>query len=434
MTMTKTAASPLAIQGGAPLRTKPFPSYVTIGEEEKRAVMEVMDTGVLSDFLGTWSPQFYGGSRVRALEKEWAECFGIKNAVTVNSATSALIAAVGAAGVGPGDEVIVSPYTMTASASCVLAFNAVPVFADIDPQTYCISAETIQARLTPRTRAIVVVDIFGHPADMDPIMDLARKHNLLVIEDAAQAPGATYQGRPAGTLAHLGIFSLNYHKTIHTGEGGVVVTNDDDLADRVQMIRNHAEVVATKKPIKSLVSMLGYNFRMTEIEAAIGREQLKKLRRLHPPRIEAANYLTDHLRRFPFLKTPKVQPDVVHGWYLYPFQYDAAQAGVPRATFAAAVTAEGVPLFEGYVEPIYLQPLYQQQTLYGDVGCPFRCPHYQGHPNYARGLCPVTEQMHFENLLFTNLCHASITRDDLSDFVAAIHKVNTCLPDLVQRS
>jgi dTDP-4-amino-4,6-dideoxygalactose transaminase len=423
MSATSTTAARLAIHGGLPLRTRPFPSYVTIGEEEKRAVMAVLDGKVLSDFLGTWSPQFYGGAQVRALEKEWADYFGIKHAVTVNSATSGLMAAVGAAAVGPGEEVIVSPYTMSASAACVLVYNAVPVFADIDPQTFCLSAETIRARLTPRTKAVVVVDIFGQPPDMDPIMDLARRHNLVVIEDSAQSPGATYKGRYAGTLAPLGVFSLNYHKTIHTGEGGVVVTDDDNLAERVQLIRNHAEVIVSKKPTKNLVSLLGFNYRMTEIEAAIGREQLKKLARLHQPRIDAAEALSDKLREFPFLTPPYVQPDVVHGWYVYSIKYDTQQTGVPRARFAAAVRAEGVPLYEGYVEPIYLQPMYQQQTLYGEVGCPFRCPHYQGQANYARGLCPVTERMHFDELLYTNICHADIGQTDLDDFVGAIRKV-----------
>jgi dTDP-4-amino-4,6-dideoxygalactose transaminase len=216
--------SKLAIHGGTPVRTRLFPQYVTIGEEEKRAAIDVLESKVLSDFLGTWSPQFYGGQQVRKLEAEWSAYFGVKHSVTVNSATSGLIAAVGATGVGPGDEVIVSPYTMTASASCVLAFNAVPVFADIDAETFCLTADTIRAQLTPRTKAVVVVDLFGQPPDMAPIMELARDRKLLVIEDSAQSPGARYNGRYAGTLADVGVFSLNYHKTIHTGEGGVVVT------------------------------------------------------------------------------------------------------------------------------------------------------------------------------------------------------------------
>ena len=288
----------LAINGGAPVRSTPFPQYVTIGEEEKRAVMEVLDSTVLSKFLGTWSPDFYGGPRVQKLEREWAEYFGIRHAVSVNSATSGLYAAVGAAGIGPGDEVIVSPYTMTASATAALVYGGIPVFADIDPETFCLSPASIRERITPRTKAIIVVDIFGHPAEMNEIMQIAREHHLVVIEDAAQAPGAHYHGRNAGTLADMGVFSLNYHKTIHCGEGGVVVTNSDEFAERLQLIRNHGEVVVKKKGVTNLVNMVGFNYRMTEIEAAIASEQLKKLESLVAPRIEAAEFLTRVEARF----------------------------------------------------------------------------------------------------------------------------------------
>ncbi|HEU4879439.1 MAG TPA: DegT/DnrJ/EryC1/StrS family aminotransferase, partial [Gemmatimonadaceae bacterium] len=247
-----------------------------------------MDGGVLSGFLGTWSPSFYGGSSVRQLERDWESSFGVKRAIAVNSATSGLYAAAGAAGIGPGDEVIVSPYTMTASASAAIVYGAIPVFADIDEETFCITPATIRARLSPYTKAIIVVDLLGHPAEMDEIMALARERNLVVIEDAAQVPGATYKGRPAGTQGHMGVFSLNYHKTIHTGEGGVVVTNDDEFAERMALIRNHGEVVVKDKGTEDIVNLVGFNYRMTEIEAAIGIEQLKKLHALHPPRVRNA--------------------------------------------------------------------------------------------------------------------------------------------------
>lgn len=422
--------SKLAILGGAPVRTAPFPRYATIGVEEKRAVMDVLDSRVLSDFLGSWSPQFYGGVRVRKFEADWCNYFGVKHAVSVNSATSGLNAAVGATGVGPGDEVIVSPYTMTASAACVLVYNAVPVFADIDPDTFNLTAESIKARLSPRTKAVVVPDIFGQPADMMPIMNLAREHGLVVIEDAAQAPNATYHGRYAGTLAHMGVFSLNYHKTIHCGEGGVVVTDDGDFAERLQLIRNHAEVVVKGKGVKDIGSMLGFNYRMTEIEAAIAAEQLKKLDRLHSRRIQAAQYLTEQLRGLTGLTPPHVLDGVVSGWYLYAMRFDSSKTGVSRGQFAAALKAEGIPLAEGYVEPIYLQPLYQERRLYGSVGCPFQCPHYRGNVSYEKGICPVTERMHYSELLYTDICHANIARSDLGDFVSAVAKVMANLDEL----
>ena len=305
--------SKLAILGGDPIRTKPFPIYHSIGDEEKQAVMEAMDGKVLSAFLGTWSENFYGGPRVRALEEAWADYFGVKHAVSVNSATSGLYAAVGAAGISPGDEVIVAPYTMIASATAALVYGGIPVFADIDQEIFCITPESIRERITPYTKAIIVVDLFGHPADMDEIMDIASENNLLVIEDAAQAPGAKYHGRNAGTLADIGVFSLNYHKTIHSGEGGMVVTNDDELAERVRLIRNHAEVVVGNKGTRDLVNMVGFNYRMTEIEASIANSQLKKLEDLLLPRIEAADYLTERLGELKGIQTPLVRGGVRHG-------------------------------------------------------------------------------------------------------------------------
>jgi dTDP-4-amino-4,6-dideoxygalactose transaminase len=422
----------LAINGGTPVRISPLPQYVTIGDEEKRAVMEVLDSTVLSQFLGTWSPDFYGGPRVQKLEREWEQYFGVKHAVSMNSATSGLYAAVGAAGVGPGDEVIVSAYTMTASATAAIVYGAIPVFADIDPDTFCLSAETIAQRITPLTKAIIVVDLFGRPAEMGAIMELARRHGLIVIEDAAQAPGAKYHGRHAGTLADMGVFSLNYHKTIHCGEGGVVVTDSEDYAERLQLIRNHGEVVVKAKEVHNLVNMVGFNYRMTEIEAAIASEQLKKLEKLLVPRIEAAEYLTQKLQAFSGITHPVAGPGVRHGYYVYAMRYDAAETGIPRNLFAKALAAEGVPVSVGYVEPIYLEPMYQKRIAFGGQGFPFTYPGYKGSVSYERGICPVVERMHYEELVVANLCHANIAPQDLDDFVSAVDKVLSCRTELLQ--
>jgi dTDP-4-amino-4,6-dideoxygalactose transaminase len=420
----------LALLGGTKTRTAPFPAYRTIGEEEKRAVMEVMDSGVLSQFLGTWSPDFFGGPRVQKLEKEWAAYFKVKHAVSMNSATSGLYAAVGAAGVGPGDEVIVSPYTMAASATAALVYGAIPVFADIDPEIFCLDPASIRARITPRTKAIIAVDIFGHPAAFDAIMAIAREHNLVVIEDTAQAPGATYHGRYAGTLGHMGVFSLNYHKTIHSGEGGVVVTDDDRFAERLQLIRNHAEVVVRGKGVTDLNNMIGFNYRMTELEAAIASEQLKKLERLVVPRVEAADFLTERLKRIPGLTPPVVRPGVRHGYYVYALRYEAGVGGVHRDRIVEALRAEGIPCGAGYVRPIYLEPAYQQRMGYGPNGFPFRCPQNAARASYERGTCPVCERMHFEQVITMGVCHANITRADLEDVARGFEKVFANLTEL----
>lgn len=415
--------SRLAIEGGAPVRTRPFPEYRTIGAEEKAAVAEVLNSGVLSAFLGTWSPEFRGGPRVRALEEQWSAYFGIRHAISMNSATSGLYAALGAAGIGPGDEVIVSPYTMTASAAGPLLYNAIPVFADIDPEHFCLSAETVRAALTPLTKAIVVVDLFGHPAPFDEIMAVAEERGLIVIEDAAQAPGAKLGERYAGTLAHIGVFSLNYHKHIHSGEGAVVVTDDDRLAERLQLIRNHAEVVLQQKGDGELNNMLGFNYRMTEIEAAIASEQLKKLEALLVPRIQRAEQLTELLSNVAGVSTPSVVNGCVHVFYVYAIRYDEEQLGVPRAGIAEALRAEGIPISEGYVAPIYLQPLYQKRRLFGGTGSPWTDPSYTGSVSYEAGICPVTERMHYRELLYTSAVHAQTSADDIADMAEAFHKV-----------
>ena len=425
--------SQLAIKGGTKVRNTLFPAYITVGMEEERAVMEVLRSGVLSRFLGTWHEDFYGGPQVRALEAEWAEYFGVKHAIAVNSATSGLYCAMGATGVGPGDEVIVSPYTMTASAAAILVYNAIPVFADIEEDYFCLDADSTEAKITTNTRAIIVVDIFGQPYDAERINTIAKRYNLLVIEDAAQAPGARYKGKYAGTLGDIGVFSLNYHKHIHSGEGGIVVTDNDELAEKVQLIRNHAEAVVEGMGRSNLVNMLGFNYRMTEVEAAISREQLKKLGPLLSARRENVAYLEESLSTIPALVMPEVRSGCDHSYYAHALKFKREIAGLSRETFVDAVRAElmpaelrekeGVTLGSGYVKPLYLEPLYQQQIVYGDKGCPFSCAFYQGKVDYSAGLCPVCEKMHYQELITHEFMRPSMCREDLNDVVKAFLKV-----------
>ena len=423
----------LAICGGTPVRTKLFPSYQTIGEEEKAAAMEVFDSGILSNFIGAWHPNFYGGEHVRRLETLWSEKYEANHAVSVNSATSGLYAAVGAAGVGPGDEVIVSPYTMSASATAPIIFNAVPVFADIDPQTFCLSAKTISEKITPRTKAILVVHIFGQPADMGPIMELAESHNLVVIEDCAQVPMARYGNKPVGTLGHMGVFSLNYHKHIHCGEGGIVTTNDSIYAERLSYIRNHAEAVAGGKAPDTLVNMVGFNFRLGELEAAIAASQLNKADALVSQRIENVRYLESHLSGIDGLTMPYVQPGNRHVYYVHALKYDSDVYGVPRDVVVDAIKAElpstvlrekeGTLVGKGYVKPLYHLPIFQKQLAYGNQGCPFKCPLYDGVASYEAGLCPNAEKAHFEQVITHELMRPGMTRSDLDHVAEAFCKV-----------
>ncbi|NFG60640.1 DegT/DnrJ/EryC1/StrS family aminotransferase [Clostridium sp. CMCC3677] len=423
----------LAINGGKKVRERLFPAYNPIGKEEKEVVEKVLNKGKLSRFLGTWHEDFYGGEEVKALEKEWAEKFGVKYAISVNSATSALYCAVGAAGIGPGDEVIVSPYTMTASASAALVYNAIPVFADIEENYFCLDVKSIEQKITERTKAIIVVDIMGQPYDADAINAIAKKHNLIVIEDAAQAPGAIYKEKYAGTLGDMGIYSLNYHKHIHCGEGGIIVTDNDELAERLMLIRNHAEAVVEAKGVNNLVNMIGFNYRMTEIEAAIAREQLKKLDYLLEARLKNVEYVSEKLSEIPCIEIPETREGCKHAFYVHAIKLKKEIAGISRERFIEAVKAEltpfemreneGVKLGGGYVKPLYLQPIYQKLVGYGETGCPFKCPMYKGQLNYSKGICPTCEKMHFEDLMTHEFIVPSMTKEDMDDVINAFRKV-----------
>ncbi len=425
--------SKLALLGGDPVRTTPFPAYEVIGAEEKKAVQEVLDSGVLSRYLGSWHPDFYGGPVVQAFEREWSEKFGVKHSVAVNSCTSGLYAAVGAVGAGPGDEIIVSPYTMVASATAAVIFNAVPVFADIDPKTYTLSAETIAPKITPRTKAIIVVHIFGQAADMDGIMALARSKGIAVIEDCAQVPFATYKGRPVGALGDIGVFSFNYHKHVHTGEGGMCTSENDELAERIRLIRNHAEAVVRDKGTTNLVNMVGFNFRLGEIEAAIGRCQLRKGGDLIAQRKTNVRILEKKLAGVPGLSMPVVGAGGDHVYYVHALDFDEEAAGISRDLFVKAVMAElpatklreheGPLMGAGYVKPIYLNPMFQTMTAYGNVQCPFKCPHYEGQVSYGAGECPNAERAHYSRVITHEMMRPPMTEADLSDVAAAFHKV-----------
>lgn len=423
----------LAINGGEKVRTKKFPAYNVIGREEELAVQRVFKSGIFSRFLGCWHEDFYGGPEVRALEEDWASFYQVRHAIAVNSATAALYCAVGAIGAGPGDEIIVSPYTMSASAVAPLVYNAVPVFADIEADYFCLSPESVEEKITERTKGIIVVDLFGQPYDADAINAIAERHNLFVIEDCAQAPGGLYKGKKTGTLADIGIYSLNYHKHIHTGEGGVIVTDDDDLAERMRLIRNHAEAVVEAKGYNNLVNMLGFNFRMTEIEAAMAREQLRKLPVLLSERLENVEYLADRLGRIPCLSPANIRPESLHSFYVHPIHYCEEVAGIHRDRFVAAVReelmptelreTEGVKVGGGYVKPLYLMPMFQNRIVYGSRGCPWDCDKYDGSVSYARGICPVTEQLYDSGLITHELMRPPMIRSDLDDVVRAFEKV-----------
>ncbi len=422
----------LALFGGPRTIAEPFPPYNSIGRDEIDAAKAVLESGNLSGFFGSWGDRFFGGPKVQEFERAWADYVGVRHAVSVNSWTSGLIAAVGAVGIEPGDEVIVTPWTMCATATAILVWNAIPVFADIESDTFNLDPAAVERAITPRTKAIMVADIFGHSADLPALMDIARRYNLKVIEDAAQSPGVQTTGRLAGANGHVGGYSFNYHKHIHTGEGGMCVTDDAAIAERLQLIRNHGEAVVAKKGVDNIANILGFNFRLGEIEAAIGIEQLKKLPGLVDMRYKTGLRLNEALRDLPGLQVPVIRRGCTHAFYIYAFTVDSDITGITRERLVDALQAEGVPwVYSGY-QNVHLLPMFQKKIAYGTRGFPWTSDVYKGFVRYDKGICPTAERLHDRDLVCLQLCQHWYTDDETDRVIEAFRKVWKHLDKLQQ--
>jgi len=406
----------LAINGGKPVREKQFPKHPIIEDDEKNAVLEVLESGNLSTFIAAPGENFLGGKKIREFEDKFAEYLGTKFAVAFNSATSALHGAVVAVGVRPGEEVIVPPYTFTSTATSVLMHNAIPIFSDVKKDIYCIDPKKLDEKFSSLTKAIIPVHLFGHPCDMDEILEIANQRKIRVIEDCAQAPGATYKGKKVGTIGDCGVFSFQETKNMITGEGGMLVTDNEDIANVAQMVRNHGEVMLPQMKERTYKSeILGWGYRMTELEAALGIIQLSKLERMNEQRINLANHLTEGISKIDGLTHVKYD-FVKHVYYVYSFSYDEEKIGIPRQKFCEAVAAEGIPMGGGYVKPLYQSPLYTERRA-------FAFKHYTGNAKYEKGLCPITELLHEKELVMIQICRPPATKEDMDDIINAIEKV-----------
>jgi perosamine synthetase len=414
----------LAVDGGLPAIAVSFPPYRSLGEEEIVAANRVLHSGVLSAFVGAAGPNFLGGPEIQALEREAAKFFDVRHVVSVNSWTSGLVAAIGAIGIEPGDEVIVTPWTMVATATAILHWNGIPVFTDIDPNTFNLDPAKVEEAISPRTRAILCADIFGQSADVPALRAIADRHSLRLLTDAAQAPGAMLGGRSAGTGADIGGFSLNYHKHIHCGEGGLLVTYDDTLAERLRLIRNHGEAVISSDDPAELANILGHNFRLGEIEAAIAREQLRKLPDLISSRQRAAERLRAGLASLSGLRMPAVAPRATHVYYVFGMVLDPERLGRSRSWIVGALRAEGVSALMAGYQCIHLNPLFRHRIAYGSTGFPWTgLTRGESAVTYAPGLCPVAEDLHQRTFLGLNLCAHAYTDPEIDQVVAAFRKV-----------
>lgn len=406
----------VAIEGGTPVRSAPFPSVSdasgrTFGPEEAAALARVVESGTL------WR---VNGTEVPALEREFAEYVGSRHAVASTSGTAALHLAVAAVDPEPGDEIIVPPITDFGTVIAVLAQGAVPVFADVDPVTGCLTAESVADKLSERTRAVIVVHLFGGPAPVADIVALCRPRGVRVIEDCAQAYLTVPAGGGfAGTYGDLGCFSLQQSKHISAGDGGLTVTDDPALARRMALFADKAWPRDTGERTHLF---LGLNYRMTELVAAVARVQLGRLRGVVDARRSVARRLVEGLSDLPGLLLPSTVDD--HSFWLFPMRLDPARVPVTNSEYAKALVTEGIPVTAGYLDrPVYLVPALTERRTYGTSAYPLTAPPARREFTYAAGDCPVAETLIDETLLVL-ACNERYTDADVADIVTAVRAVH----------
>lgn len=402
----------LALHGGTPIRTHPLPNVSdasgrTLGEEEVRAATDVIRSGRLNSTVG---------EHTAALEREFAEYMGTRYASASSSGTAAIHAAIAAVDPDPGDEIITTGLSDAGTVMPILAQNAVPVFADVDPSTGNLEVESVRAAITPRTRAILAVHLFGAPAPVVELRALADEHGLLLIEDCAQAylTLAGTEGALAGTVGHLGCFSLQQTKHITAGDGGLTITNDEGLARRARLFVDKAWPRDTGERTHLF---LGLNYRMTEIQSAVARVQLTRLADVVSARRASAKVLTTALEELPGLDAV---PAAGTSYWQFPVFLDPRVAGGDAKRYAEALGAEGLSANGGYItRPLYLTPALVEKHTYGTSGMPLT----DAWQTLAPGLCPATEDLIGGRLLVLPW-NENFSSDDVTDFVEALRKVH----------
>ncbi len=398
-----------ALLGGKPVRDRPFPGWPVIGENDEKAWMKVLRKG-------RWCR--LGGDYANEFEAAWAKTLGAKHCLAVANGTSALITSLAALGVGPGDEVIVPPYTFVATVNAVLLHHALPIFVDTDPETFQIDAKKIEAAITERTRCIIPVHLGGAAADLDAIAAIAASHKIPVLEDACQAHLAEWRGRKVSTLGDLGCFSFQGSKNLNSGEGGAILTNSDELIEKCKSFQNNGRGTSTAG--FSYVQS-GANLRMTEFQAALLLEQLTRLEEQSRRREQNAAYLTELLREIKGITPASMYEGCTrNAYHLYMFRYDRTHfEGLPRGKFLRALEAEGIPPSGGY-QPLDKEPFLKNtlmsrgfQSVYG----PARIALY-----LEKTHCPANDQL-CEVAVWLTQTTLLGPRSDMDEIAAAIRKV-----------
>jgi len=396
----------LALLGGKPIRTRPFTSWPIFGKAEEKRLLRALRSG-------KWGK--LNGPEVTGFENRFAALHGCKHGIGVVNGTVSLRIALQAAGIRSEDQVIVPPYTFFSTASAVIETNAVPVFADVDLDTFNLDPTAVEAAITSRTRAIVPVHFAGQPADMDRIMAIARKHRLSVIEDAAHAHGASFKNRPAGSLGHMASFSFQSSKNLTAGEGGIITTNDDALAESCRSIHN-----CGRRPTGVWYEhhVISGNYRLGEFQGAVLNAQLDRLEGQTKTRDRNGQYLTARLIKVPGLHPQKRPADCTrHSYHLFMLRIDSQRFGAPRGAVLRALQAEGIPCSGGYGFSLHDQPMFRNKAF-----GPF-LPNARAGLNYRRTDCPNSDLICREQGVWLEQSVFLGPRADMEDIARAFEKI-----------
>ena len=372
-----------------------------ISDEEKNAVMDVLNSKMLT---------LLAGDVVKEFEKEFAQYIGVKHAIAVNSGTAALHITIAALDIGPGDEVIVPPFTFIATASSVLQNNAIPIFADIDNKSYTLDPESVKEKITTKTKAIIPVHLAGITADLGALLDIAEDHNLSLIEDACQSHGAKYKGKRVGSIGEFGTFSFYPSKNMTTGEGGMITTNDNHLARQCRLLRHHGE------PHWYTYNRLGWNYRMTEIQGALGRVQLKKLEDYVKVRNENALYLSEAVEEIEGIDPPYIPEYCDPAFNYWIGRIHPEIIGLDKDQFISKFPRSKIL----YPKPLYETKLFQKKVAY-PKGCPWSCPFYGEEVDYSKVKLPVVEKVARE--IFALDIYPGTPKEELDDNIKILKNI-----------
>jgi perosamine synthetase len=375
---------------------------VNLSEEEQQEVLKVMKSQMLTLLHGEFVSKF---------EKEFARYIGVKHAIAVNTGTAALHIAIAALNIGPGDEVIVPPFTFIASASSILHNNAIPIFADIDDKSYTLDPNSVREKITEKTKAIIPVHLAGICADMSELMDIGSDNGINIIEDAAQSIGTRCYKKKVGSIGQLGCFSFYPSKNMTTGEGGMITTNDDELAEQCRLLRHHGE------PEWYVYNRLGYNYRMTEIQGAIGRVQLRKIDSFISMRNKNAKYLSEATSNLKGINPPFVPEYCEPAFNYWIGRLDPDVLGITKTQFLNRFPRSKVL----YPKPLYKTKLFQEKIAYSK-GCPWSCPFYNKEINYNDVYLPIVEKVTQE--IFALDIHPKISKESLDENIEIMKKIS----------